>query len=38
VTEAIQDRRIFELDQNMLMHEWRSPEATNAIGLSVAPE
>ncbi len=36
--KAIQDRRIFELGENVLMHEERSPNATDAIRLSVAPE
>ncbi|MDF2758541.1 MAG: hypothetical protein K0S99_1173, partial [Thermomicrobiales bacterium] len=38
LTEAMQNRRIFELGENMLMHEGRSPHATTAIRLSVALE
>jgi hypothetical protein len=36
--QAIQDRWIFEFGENMFVHEKRSPDATAAIRLSVAPE
>ena len=36
--QGVQDRGIFELGENVLMHDARSPDATTAIRLSVAPE